>query len=199
MSRAKKPDIRSGPVQPFTQPELNEELKNNLQCFLNVSDVKMHKVAIEIGVRLGMYRAELISLDKKPSIASVKAEIEPIVTLIRALEQALLEMTPASLNIIYEKNIGQRDVASLLNEAPVLLGGLEFAFTPVLLDESEARGNAPMNARRILIISLADIYANSASEASSTNRDDFIIEVLEDQKIPVINKRMLSEILKTVR
>jgi len=197
MSRARKPDIRCGPVQPFNPPELSDQLIKDLQSFLEVSDVEMHEVTIEIETRLGMYRAELISLDKKPSMASVKSEIKPIVTLISQLEHALIEITPASLSIIYDKNIGQRDVTSLLKELPFLLALLDVALTPVLLDESEARGNLPMEARRILIISLADIYANSAHEASSTNRDDFIIEVLEDQSIPVPNKRILNEILES--
>jgi len=65
MSRASKPNPKHGSVQPFNPPKLSDKLILILQDYLGVSDAKMRAATTEIEMRLGMYRAELISLDKK--------------------------------------------------------------------------------------------------------------------------------------
>jgi len=196
MSRAKKPDPKCGLVQPYEPPELSEDLINDLQnIYLGVSDAEMSKVKAHIEHQLGAYRADLISLDKAPTLASIQAEVEPVLSLANKLSDALEALTTSSLSALNMKSL---EGGTPVDEAMLSLARLREASKSVIFDsKKESRGGSNRQvARHVLILGLADIYRKFAVNRNTNEVYDFILEILENQVILEMDIRKIKELLK---
>jgi len=185
---------RYGPVQPYFKITLPDNLVRDLRCYLECSDADMERATAEIEYRLSMYDAERVSLDQAPSMASIKAEVKPIIEAIYGLLDRLETLTPATLGSINEKRTGSFKDTINVDEGILFIARFGETFKPIMYDKTNSQGgHNKLDARRILIISLADIYKNFV-KLPITGSADFISEILEWRKIDVSDKEIAKHI-----
>ncbi|MDX8381905.1 MAG: hypothetical protein R8M14_07325 [Ghiorsea sp.] len=180
MARALKPRKNGGAVQPFVPPELEDELILTLQDYLGILDSNMGRATIKIEHALGRYEAEKISLDKKPTPASIMAELTPLTVRVQQLYDALesLSSTTRSTLVRCDPN---KDYTSADEEIRNL--GRFSALLSITKDElngKSSRGSgSKLIARGLLMNELAIIYDDYATVNTDDLKRDFISEVLD--------------------